>query len=548
MRRAPEATPPSDKSPRLLHLGRHPLRSIGLAIAAAAFLTQGAIGAAPQPAPQPDDAPTRIPGRAPADPTRAVTMTASTQPQGRSEVELRLDAIFGPVPTDAPRVVEMEIPAPGFWSITLASGVTVHLMPMPQTTLVCINAALYDNAGSIATEEDAKAAQLFAGVLDQPAIGGFDWNSVMRALAGQGVRSEGFTMHDGISIEVQTRPESASTALRLIRGIIEAPSIDEAALQRWRLINARQTQARAQRADRALDDEFRRALAGSGVTPKTPMPPGALDTVSNEAVRAWAARHNATASIEIGIAGPFEVEEMIELCRLVFGAIPPRPPVAPREAQAPIREPIDHAIAMETTDQRDLLISGFTVHAQGLDFTTRTELSVLSMILRQRVESALKGDPTVFGVSAGAILEDVSPVNGAIAVYLPLARGKTDAVHARIESITSTLMDRPVSEEELTPAIDTLVDIANRRINAPVYWTGRILNSAVRAERDIQQHRREIEILRAVTGERILALAREFIPKGLPIRVQIETFGSPPDLGTGAAPREVFDPPSPPGP
>lgn len=219
--------------------------------------------------------------------------------------------------------------------------------------------------------------------------------------------------------------------------------------------------------------------------------------------------------IEVVITGDTTVDEAIRQTAATFGALPPRtergyPPAAARTPfPAPTPTPI--VLTHEGRGDQAMAYVAWPTRDEPSDLQEARTLNVLSAILRLRLTDELReGQAVTYSPSVGANLSWAFPGYGYLAATIIAEPGRMTSFFADTLKIARSLGEAPATEDEMTRALDPIIQGLENERQFNGYWSGALARAQVDPRR-IEAARGAITGLRRVTPADIQRVAKKYL-------------------------------------
>jgi len=446
---------------------------------------------------------------------------AVTAPAAQADLEWPY-ASFGEPGTVTGR---REIAELGATVVTFANGVTLTVKPTTfrdEQVLVRVDTGI----GELGHPVDRPTVEgLGAGLLTAGGLGKLTADEMSRVLNGR-VYSAGFSAGtDRYTFTGGTRPADLTLQMQVLAAYLTDPGVRPAPFQLLKSAYAQQLiQARATPGGAFAVDGG--SILSSGDARDALPRPEALESWTNDQLKAELARGLSSGPISVTLVGDVTVEDAIASVASTFGSLPQRQPDArplagsdQKRFPAPTAEPIE-LTHTGPAEQALALVAWPTTDSVG-DRTEARQLSILSQVLRLRVlEEIREKQALAYAPGVGAQSSDVFEDYGFMLVQAETARSSIPAFYTAVDAIAATLREAPPSEDELNRA--RLPAIERLRLNQATneYWLAQLADVAERPS-DVEQTVNHIAVLEAVTPEDIQRLARKYLTDAVAVRVQV---------------------------
>ncbi|MFP4444966.1 MAG: M16 family metallopeptidase [Desulfosudaceae bacterium] len=244
----------------------------------------------------------------------------------------------------------------------------------------------------------------------------------------------------------------------------------------------------------------------------------AFEEVSLEEIRGWMHRALRQEAPEISVVGDFEPDEMITAVADYFGSMslwekgPPgengktadrRGPVFPSGRTLELRVPtkIDKAfvnVGWPTDDYWDI-------------HQTR-RLSVLADIFSDRMRRTIREEfGHTYSQYAYNRLSKAYNGYGAFHAAAEVAPADSRAVLDRIRGIAADIIDKGVTDEELTRAREPIINHIKKTVKTNTYWLNSVLTGSRRHPEKLDWCRNFLDDYAAITSAEVTRLARQYL-------------------------------------
>ena len=418
-----------------------------------------------------------------------------------------------------------ELAEVGATVVTFANGVTVTVKPTEfrdEQILVRVDTGI----GELGQPTDRPVAgNLGANVFTAGGLGQLSLDEMSRVLNGR-VYSAGFNAgNDRYTLSGSTRPADLALQLQVLAAYLTDPGLRPAPLQLLKSAYGQQVvQARATPGGAFAIDGG--AVLSSGDARDAFPSAEAVESWTNDELKAELTRGLSTGPIHITVVGDVTVEDAIAAIASNFGALPPRGPAAqplPGSDQKRFPAPTDQPIQLLHTGpaEQALAMVAWPTTDSVDDRTEGRQLSILSAVLRLRVlEEIREKQALAYSPGVGAQSSDVFPDYGFMLVQGETEAAKIPAFYAAVSAIAASLREAPPSEDELNRARLPTVERVRLSQATNEYWLGQ-LSDVVDKPSSVQQTLAHIAVLEAVTPADIQRLAQKYLTDSTAVQVQV---------------------------
>ncbi|MCS6627145.1 insulinase family protein [Roseibacterium beibuensis] len=442
-------------------------------------------------------------------------------PAAQADLDWPYDAFGAPgAVTDRREVAEL-----GATVVTFANGVTLTVKPTDfrdEQILVRVNTGIGDLG---LPNDQPSVAGLGANVFTAGGLGKLSADEMSRVLNGR-VYSAGFSAGDDrYTLSGATRPADLTLQMQVLAAYLTDPGVRPAPFQLLKSAYGQQlVQARATPGGAFAVDGG--AILSSGDARDALPSAEALESWTNDQLKAELARGLAGGPINITMVGDVTVDDAIASVASTFGALPPRGPEAQplpgsdqKRFPAPTAEPIE--LTHTGPAEQALAIVAWPTTDAVDDRTEARQLSILSQVLRLRVlEEIREKQALAYSPGVGAQSSDVFPDYGFMLVQGETARSSIPAFYAAVEQIAASLRNAPPEEDELNRA--KLPAIERLRLSQATneYWLAQLADVAEDPS-EVAQTVNHIAVLEAVTPADVQRLAQKYLTDAAAVRVQV---------------------------
>lgn len=324
--------------------------------------------------------------------------------------------------------------------------------------------------------DEAVYADLGARALVGSGIGALDSNALDRITAGRKMSFD-FAIGEGtFTFTGDTRAEDLADQLYLFAAKLAMPRWDVAPVERARASALLGYDSLDGDPMGVLSRDLEALLRGGDPRFSTPTPEQ-LRGASASGFRAVWQRLLEEGPVEVSVFGDIDPEATVEALGRTFGALPPRPPLSPVAARAPLRFP---ASSPEPTvllhdgdaDQAAALVAWPTGGGSpGLPQSRK--LDVLAQLISNRLLDGLRED-------AGSAYTPYASSNwpldldrgGYLLALVQLAPADVDAVWIEVDMIVADLAQNGPNPDELARVIEPMRQYILRAQNSHAFWQG----------------------------------------------------------------------------
>jgi len=230
-------------------------------------------------------------------------------------------------------------------------------------------------------------------------------------------------------------------------------------------------------------------------------------------VRAWLDPILADAPLEVTLVGDLDVEQTIALAARTLGKLSARRALreyADHKAPPTWKDGVSQEHAIDTEVQKSLVLLAFPV-PDGIEIGRLRRFAFLAEVVRDRLRLEVR-ERLGAAYSPTAVLQAsrVFPGTGMLLVQGTAEPGDAAALKAAFLSVTDALVEKGVTEEEVTrlrePMLNSLRDA--QRQNG--YWVFG-LTEAQRRPASLDELRTQLSSIEALDAATLSALAKEYL-------------------------------------
>ena len=409
----------------------------------------------------------------------------------------------------------------GVTSGWLGNGVRFHVRSTDyRKDTVHLTVAL---AGGILEEtaENAGVTEAAAILFREPATGRLSSSQVQDLLTGKQIRLSAEAETDALTARAVGSPRDLADALRLLNALLTDGRISESAFANWKTDRLRGLAKAAKEPSARAMDTLAEIVAG-GDPRLMPATAERVERQTLAAAQAWLARLALEAPIEVTIVGDVKADEAIALLAKYVGSLPARPRTAERFAA--LRKlsrgpgPFTSKVSVETITPQGMAIFGvFGPEAKAIDEVRMLRLAsnVLDTRLNKRIREELS---LAYSTQAGMRPAIGIPGTGIIIGLAPCDPVKAEDVLAEAAKIFAAFAEGGPTAEELSNAKMQVLEMLDRDMREPRWWTGILEHSGLR-ETDLARLKTVREDYQAYSAEQVRDVFRKYFREDATFRV-----------------------------
>jgi len=344
--------------------------------------------------------------------------------------------------------------------------------------------------------------------------GGLEAHSVdeLRGILAGAQISRGFSISaDHFALNATTTPRDAERALQLLAAYLTAPGYREDALTRYRRSVQVQYESQTATPIGVFSRDFSRMLFSGDPRFGTPADVEAAVAPGFDALRAWLEPAFASNAMEITIVGDIAVEEAVDLVANTFGALPTRdaePSVAGGDA---VTGPSQSFEAVHQGEADAGLAAAAWPAAPGGDLEEATVLELLAGVMDLKATDKVREEAgAAYFAQAGDATSTEFPNWGAVYMLSDPTPARFEEVLGLYREIAAEARNGEISEDELTRARAPAIENHRQSLEQNGYWRG-VLDEAQFDPQSLDNHRRRLELLEAVTIEDLVEAAQRHL-------------------------------------
>ncbi len=357
--------------------------------------------------------------------------------------------------------------------------------------------------------------ELAPAVINDSGLGPLTRQGLARALAGTTASISFSVNQDSFVFSGSAQPKEIELVFQLLQAHLAAPALRQDAFDRAMEQFAQTYLELAQTVDGALRMKGPRFLAGGD--PRFGLPEKEeFFALTLEDIRAWVGRAIENEPLELSVVGDIDQQQLVELCALYLGSLPPRQETPPVQAE-PVRIPSGKTLllAVPTVLDKAVVLAAFpTEDIWNIGRTRRLAVlgDVFAERLRERVRESLgiTYSPHAWNQPSRAF-SGYGSMRAQVVVDASLA----NAVKDEILNIAGQLAQGGVVEDELARALTPSVTHIRELLRQNRYWLGTVLSLSSRHPEQLYWSTNILDDYQSISVEDVSALAAQYLKPGL---------------------------------
>lgn len=364
-------------------------------------------------------------------------------------------------------------------------------------------------------------------------------DELTRVLSGKTYSVSAGIGSDAYTLSGTTRSDDLQLEMQVLTAYLVDPGLRAAPFELARSQQA-QVLAQARATPGGVLGRDIRELLGSGDKRDASPTVEEVAAMSIEDLRAGVLEGRAHGPIDVVVVGDVTVDAAIASVASTFGALPdrgpqdePAPASTVRRFPSPTAEPVQ--LKHDGPAEQAIGLIGWpTADAIGDRLESR-QLSILNAIVQLRLNEEVREKQGIaYSPGSTAVSSPVFPDYGYLLMLAETRPESLPALFAAFDSISASLRETPVNEDELLRARAPLVESLRRSQADNGYWVGQ-LASAGRMPGAFDEIRSNVTDLESATPADIQRLARLYLTPDKAWRLTV-TSDSPPASAAAAAP------------
>ena len=368
-------------------------------------------------------------------------------------------------------------------------------------------------------------------VMGPGGTGKLSLDELNRALTGHVYSASVNQGTDSYTFSGATRPEDLQLEMQVLAAYLTDPGLRAAPFEQTKAVFP-QILAQLSATPRGVFQRDVTGLLASGDKRETVPTAAEVAAMSIDDIRTGVRDALAHGPIEITVVGDVDVDAVIAAVGSTFGALPARGPApTPAPGSATRRFPAPTATPVRLTHtgpaEQALGFTAWPTTDQVGDRTTARQLGVLSDVLQLRLNDEIREKQGLaYSPRAASSSSDVFPGYGYLAVTAEVPPEALPKLFETVDAIAADLRDKPVSADELNRARLPAVERLRRSMADNGYWLTQLSEAQSKPE-SLEQTRRQIAVLEAVTPADLQRLAQQYLKPSTAWRAEIVSDKAP---------------------
>ncbi|PYK15052.1 MAG: peptidase M16, partial [Verrucomicrobia bacterium] len=413
--------------------------------------------------------------------------------------------------------------------VTFANGVRLNLKKTDfEAGSIGISARIGN--GTITQPASQRGLTALAGAtLVEGGLGKHSLDDVQRIFAGKNVGLQFRPEFETFGFSGDTTRDDLLLELQFLAALISDAGYRPEALRQVRKGVEQLYLSFEHTANGPLATEVANLLAGGD--PRFGMPSKEVMLARNlDEVKTWLSPQFEKGALEVALVGDLDIETAIVAAAQTVGALPSReqkPELADlKKVTFPAqRFAKDYTIATEIPKGALKLYWPTT---DGLDVSRQLRLSMLGAVLTDRLRVKVREEiGGTYAPYAESVASETFPGYGYLTANIDVDPAMAGKISELVTSIADDLATNGVSEDELKRAREPWITAIQQSLRSNSYWLNSVLARAQERPEMLDQARRRLADVEAITTAELGALAKEYLGRTRASRATVLPIGTP---------------------
>ena len=413
--------------------------------------------------------------------------------------------------------------------VTFANGVRLNLKKTDFEAGTIGVSAQIGNGGITEPSGQPGLADLAGATFYAGGLGKHSLDDLRRILAGKNVGLQFRSNLEALSFSGHTTRDDLLLELQFLAALITDPGYRPEALRQARKLIEQVYLSFEHTADGPLETEVANLLVGGdsrfGSPPKEVMLARNLDEV-----KTWLSPQLEKGALEVALVGDLEIEAAISAAAQTVGALPAReqkPELADLKKVFFPAQPFTKDYTFASEIQKGSL-NLYWPTADGLEGSRQLRLGMLGAVLNDRLRVKVREEiGGTYAPSTGSVASETFPGYGYLTAKVDVDPAMAGKISELVISIADDLAANGVSEDELKRAREPWITAIQQSLRSNSYWLNSVLARAQERPEMLDQARRRLADVEAITTPELGALAKEYLGRTRVSRATVLPLGAP---------------------